>query len=81
MRAIGVAEIPDAQIMVGTQIAFRKTDESTVMQIIDNAWAIINTASPYVQATTAYRNFKAHYCKRLREYYINTKASNTTRNN
>eukprot|EP00532_Pseudo-nitzschia_australis_P007339 CAMPEP_0168177208 /NCGR_PEP_ID=MMETSP0139_2-20121125/8304_1 /TAXON_ID=44445 /ORGANISM="Pseudo-nitzschia australis, Strain 10249 10 AB" /LENGTH=238 /DNA_ID=CAMNT_0008096189 /DNA_START=199 /DNA_END=917 /DNA_ORIENTATION=+ len=46
------------------------------MQIIDNAWATIKAASPYAPATTTYRNFKAHYGKKLREYYIDSKASN-----
>uniref|UniRef100_A0A7S4EHQ0 Uncharacterized protein n=2 Tax=Pseudo-nitzschia australis TaxID=44445 RepID=A0A7S4EHQ0_9STRA len=62
--------------MVGAQIAFGKTVDSTFMQIIDNAWAISKAASPYAPATTTYRDFKAHYCKSLREYYTNTKASN-----
>jgi len=75
IQAIGIAEVLDAQIMVGALITFCKSMDSTVMQIIDNAWAITKTASRYALATTIYRNFKAHYCKNLREYYINTKSS------
>jgi len=63
------------QIMVGAQIAFGKTVDSTVMQIINNAWALNKTALSYAPTTTIYRTFKAHYCKNLREYYINTKVS------
>mmetsp|Transcript_16693 Transcript_16693/g.34862 ORF Transcript_16693/g.34862 Transcript_16693/m.34862 type:complete len:144 (-) Transcript_16693:17-448(-) len=47
VRAIGVvADVPDKQIMVGAQIAFQKTVDNTVMQIIDNAWALVGKKLP-----------------------------------
>uniref|UniRef100_A0A7S4ELY3 Uncharacterized protein n=1 Tax=Pseudo-nitzschia australis TaxID=44445 RepID=A0A7S4ELY3_9STRA len=54
---------------------------STVIQIINNAWNTINTAALYTPVATTYRHFKTHYCKSLREHYINTKMSNTTKKN
>ena len=75
IRAIGVADVPDKQIMVGAQIAFRKAVDPTVMQIIDNGWAIAKASLKYAPLSTVYRAFKTHYSKHLRETYINTKAS------
>uniref|UniRef100_A0A7S4EJC5 Uncharacterized protein n=1 Tax=Pseudo-nitzschia australis TaxID=44445 RepID=A0A7S4EJC5_9STRA len=67
--------------MVRAQIPFRKTVDSTVMQIIDNAWDTISTTALYTLVATTYQNFKDQYCKSLREHYINTKLSNTKKNN
>jgi len=60
IRAIGVADIPDTQIMVRAQIAFWKTVDSTVIQIIDDVWALNKSALSYAPATTIHRTFKAH---------------------
>ena len=67
--------MPDKQIMVGAQIAFRKVVDTTVMQIIDNGWAIQKVSLKYAPTSTVYRAFKTHYSKHLRDYYINAKAS------
>ena len=75
IRAIGVADVPDKQIMVGAQIAFRKAVDTTVMQIIDNGWAIAKASLKYAPTSTVFRAFKTHYSKHLRENYINTKTN------
>eukprot|EP00532_Pseudo-nitzschia_australis_P008137 CAMPEP_0168177398 /NCGR_PEP_ID=MMETSP0139_2-20121125/8426_1 /TAXON_ID=44445 /ORGANISM="Pseudo-nitzschia australis, Strain 10249 10 AB" /LENGTH=464 /DNA_ID=CAMNT_0008096433 /DNA_START=46 /DNA_END=1440 /DNA_ORIENTATION=- len=81
INAIGVAVIPDAQIMVGAQLAFRKVIDSTVMQLIDNAWTTLSTASLYSPPDEVYRQFKVHYCKGLWEYYHNMQGSRGNRKN
>ena len=81
INAIGVATIPDTQIMVGAQLAFRKVIDSTVMQIMDNAWTTISAAHLYSTPETTYRQFKARYCKALREHHHNTQSSRENRKN
>ena len=80
INAIGVATIPDTQIMVGAQLAFWKVIDSTVMQIMDNAWTTISGAHLYSTPETTYRLFKAHYCKALREHYHNTQNNRDRKN-
>ena len=81
INAIGVAIIPDAQIMVGAQLAFCKVVDSTVMQLIDNARTTHSTTTLYSPPGLTYCNFKAHYCKGLREHYNNMQVSRGNRKN
>ena len=72
-RTIGVADVPDTQIMVAAQKAFCCQVNNNRMQEIDDKWeqAHTNTAI-YVSPTTKYTRFKEHYSKYLGEWYLNT---------
>jgi len=65
--------------MVGAHIAFKKVVDSTVIQIMDYEWTRIGAAAPHTPPATTYRNFKKHYCQGLREYYINSQMTSTSK--
>ena len=60
-RTIGVADVPDTQIMVAAQIVFCYEVDNNRMQEIDDKWeqAHTNTAI-YVSPTTKYTRFKEY---------------------
>ena len=76
-RTIGVAEVPDTQIMVATQITFCREVNNDQMQEIKDKWEQTHTNTAiYISPATKYTRFKEHCGKYLSEWYLNTHHTN-----